>query len=269
MGFVEVPGARLYYETYGSGPLMIMIPGSPGVADVHRMIARPLAEHYTVVAYDRRGFSRSELDGPQDYDRRIETDADDVRRLIEHLSHEPAIVFGGSSGALIALEVLIHHPTVVRAIVPYEPPAMRELADGQEWVDFFFKMYDLYRESGVEPALKQFRERAFAESDRQAMSRAPTNEFTLVNARYWFEHELRQYPAVKLDLDALMAHADRIMLAVGRESRGYPCYEVNVALGKKLGRDVIELPGGHVGYVARAADFAGALQTYLADIAGP
>jgi hypothetical protein len=26
-------------------------------------------------------------------------------------------------------------------------------------------------------------------------------------------------------------------------------YEVNVELGKKVGRDVIELPGGHVGFV--------------------
>jgi hypothetical protein len=31
---------------------------------------------------------------------------------------------------------------------------------------------------------------------------------------------------------------------------------VSVALGKRLGRDVIELPGGHVGYVVRPAEFA-------------
>jgi hypothetical protein len=70
------------------------------------------------------------------------------------------------------------------------------------------------------------------------------------------EHELRQYPAVDLDLDALKAHADRIVPAAGRESRGYPCYEVNVELGKKLGRDLIELPGGHTGYVAHPAELA-------------
>src|SRR5207249_1358421 len=52
------------------------------------------------------------------------------------------------------------------------------------------------------------------------------------------------------------AHADRIVLVAGRESRGYPCYEVNVELGKKLGRDLIELPGGHVGYVSQPAEFA-------------
>jgi hypothetical protein len=78
----------------------------------------------------------------------------------------------------------------------------------------------------------------------------------LANATYWFERELRQYPAVDLDLDALTAHADRIVPIAGRESRGYPCYEVIVELGKKLSRDLVELPGGHVGYVAQPAEFA-------------
>jgi len=253
---LEVPGARLYYETHGSGPVMLMVPGASGTADSFKSITEHLVAHYTVVTYDRRGFSRSQLDGPQDYDHRLETDADDVRRLIEHLGDEPAIVFGGSSGAIVALEVLTRHPSVVRTLVPHEPPAMRLLADGQKWINFFFEVYDLYRQSGIEPALKKFREQAFAESDRQAMARAPKNEYTLANATYWFEHELRQYPAVDLDLDALKAHADRIMLIAGRESRGYPTYEVNVELGKKLGRELIELPGGHVGFLTQPAEFA-------------
>jgi hypothetical protein len=111
---------------------------------------------------------------------------------------------------------------------------------------------------GVEP-LKKFREHAFAESDRQIMARAmdPKNgEYILANATYWFEHELRQYPAVDLDLDGLKAHAERIVPVAGRASRGHPAYEVNVELGKKLGGDLIELPGGHVGYVSQPAEFA-------------
>lgn len=98
MSVLDVAGARLYYETHGSGPLLVMIPGAGGAADVFRMVTEHLAPHYTVVIYDRRGFSRSRLDGPQDYDRRLETDADDVRRLVEHLGDGPATVFGASSG---------------------------------------------------------------------------------------------------------------------------------------------------------------------------
>ena len=264
MSILEVPGARLYYETHGSGPLIVMVPGATGVADAFRMVTEYLAAHYTVVIYDRRGFSRSQLDGPQDYDRRLETDADDVRRLIEHVSDEPAIVFGGSSGAIIALEVLARHPSVVRRLVSHEPPAVRLLADGQKWIDFFQEVYDLYSQSGVGLALNKFRDQAFAELDRQAMARAPKNEYTLANATYWFEHELRQYPAVELDLDALKAHAYRIVLTVGRESRGYPCYQVSAELGKKFGLDLTELPGSHVGLLTQPAEFARELVQALA-----
>src|SRR3546814_2100127 len=62
-------------------------------------------------------------------------------------------------------------------------------------------------------------------------------KYILGNATYWFEHELRQYPAVDLDLDALKVHADRIVLMAGRESRGYPAHEVSVELAnKQIGR---------------------------------
>ena len=256
MSILKVPGAGLYYETHGSGSLILMVPGAAGQADPFKRVTEQLAAHYTVVIYDRRGFSRSQLDGPQNYAHRLETEADDVRRLIEHLSDKPATVFGTSSGGIVALEVLTRHPSVVRTLVPFEPPAMRQLSDGQKWMNFLFEVYDLYRQRGIEPALEKFRHQTFVESDRQAMAGAPKNEYTLSNANYWFEHELHQYPAVDLDLDALKAHADRIVLMAGRESRGYPTYEVNVELGKKLGLDLIELPGGHVGFLTQPAEFA-------------
>jgi pimeloyl-ACP methyl ester carboxylesterase len=118
--------------------------------------------------------------------------------LIEHLSDEPATVFGSSSGGVIILAVLTYHPSVVRTLVPYESAAVRQLPDGQQWVDFFFGIYDLYRQSGMEPALKKFCEQTFAESDRQVMARAIDlkNGEIRANTTYWFERELRQYPAV-------------------------------------------------------------------------
>ncbi|WP_461152637.1 alpha/beta hydrolase [Saccharopolyspora tripterygii] len=230
-----------------------MIPGANGVTEGFRRAAEHLAAHYTVVLYDRRGFSRSQLDGPQDYSRRLQTDADDARRLIEHVGDVPAVVFGASSGGVVALDLLTRHPEVVHTLVPFEPAAVLQLPDGQQWVAFFHEVYDLYREAGIEPAMRRFRQHAFPDADRQVMARAPKNE---ANASYWFEHELRQYPKVDLDLDTLASRAERIMLAAGREARGYPSREVNVVLGSKLGLDVIELPGGHVGYLAYPAEFA-------------
>ena len=89
------------------------------MADTFRMVAEHLSAHYTVLLYGRRGVSRSELDGPQDYSRQLQTD-DNVRRLIEQVSDEPASVFGASLGGVVALELLTRHPDAVRTLIPYE-----------------------------------------------------------------------------------------------------------------------------------------------------
>ena len=92
----------------------------------------------------------------------------------------------------------------------------------------------------------------------RAMERGE-GEQMLRNTRYWFEHELRQYPTVDLDLDALATQANRLVLAAGRESHGYPAHRVSVELGRHLGRPVIELPGGHVGCMTHPEEFAAEL----------
>jgi hypothetical protein len=75
------------------------------------------------------------------------------------------------------------------------------------------------------------------------------------NLAYWFEHELRQYPATSLDLDRLRTTAEWIFPAAGRDSHGYPCREATVELGKRLGQQVIDLPGGHIGCITQPAEF--------------
>jgi pimeloyl-ACP methyl ester carboxylesterase len=253
MTTVDVPGARLHYETRGGGPLLVAVPGASGVGGSFRTLAEQLANRFTVLTYDRRGFGRSRLDGPQDYRRRLETDADDVRRLIEHAGTGPAAVFGTSSGAVVALAPLADHPSAVRTVVAYEPPLLRLLPDGSAWAATFADLYDRYRRDGVGPALDEFRRRTFPTSDQQTMARAPRDD---ANATYWFEHELRQYPLTDLDLTALAALADRIIPAAGRDGTGYPAHDATLELGRRLDRLVLPLPGGHVGFHTDPAGFA-------------
>jgi len=267
MSILKVPGAQLYYEVSGSGPLLILIPGASGTGESFRPLARELIAQYQVVTYDRRGFSRSSLDGPQDYEHRLETDADDVQRLIEHLTGQPAIVFGNSSGALVALEVLIQSPERVKTVVAHEPPAVSLLPDATEWWAFFDGVYDTYLKEGIAKARYQFAS-GTGIGERQLMERSltqQTNEYTLSNTRYWMEHELRQYPRVELDLDALAAHARQLVLAGGRDAQDKLPYQSVSVLARQLGLDVVHFPGGHSGLRASPTEFAKELMHALED----
>jgi pimeloyl-ACP methyl ester carboxylesterase len=220
------------------------------------------------VTYDRRGFSRSMLDGPQDYDHRLATDADDVLRLIEHLTDQPANVFGNSSGAIVALEVICHAPQLLKTVVAHEPPAVKLLPDAAKWLAFFDEVYDTYREAGVKKAMHQFASRALGSADRQVMEHVRhehANEYTLSNTTYWMEHELRQYPRVELDLAKLSAAAERIVLAGGRDAQDYVAYQPNTVLARLLDCEIVDFPGGHLGFLAFPAEFAQALIDTLKD----
>ncbi len=92
-----------------------------------------------------------------------------------------------------------------------------------------------------------------------------TNEYPLSNATYWMEHELRQYPRAELDLDALAANAGRIVLAGGRDSRDQLPYQPNRVLAQKWGSDIVDFPGGHLGFVSYPAEFAKELMNALKD----
>ncbi len=61
----DVDGASLYYETHGSGPLIVIVAGATGTGASFTSLAEHLADNATVLTYDRRGFSRSPLHGRQ------------------------------------------------------------------------------------------------------------------------------------------------------------------------------------------------------------
>src|SRR2546423_4335943 len=123
---LRLPGASVYYEVRGSGPVLLMIGAGTADAASFNGIATHLADHYTVVSYDRRGYSRSPLDDPEE-EQCIETHSDDAHRLLAILSTEPAYIFGSSGGAKIGLDLAIRHPEQIQALVAHEPPVMELL----------------------------------------------------------------------------------------------------------------------------------------------
>ncbi len=66
MSRVEVNGVQLEYTVSGQGPHVIQIPGALSGKEGDAAATPGLAEHYTVIDYDRRGYGGS--DRPQQTD---------------------------------------------------------------------------------------------------------------------------------------------------------------------------------------------------------
>ena len=94
-----------------------------------------LARLGRVIAYDRRGCTRSER--PEPYERTsVAEHADDAAGLLDALEAAPAVVIGRSYGATVATDLALRYPDRVRALVLLEGDAPRELAPATaEWGD--------------------------------------------------------------------------------------------------------------------------------------
>ena len=95
---LSVPGARLYYERRGTGPLLLLI-GSPMDSTGFAGLATALAHRYTIVTYDPRGIGNSSREDAT-HDVTPGQQADDVQRLLAAHGDAPADVFGSSGGAV-------------------------------------------------------------------------------------------------------------------------------------------------------------------------
>ncbi|KIW05680.1 uncharacterized protein PV09_03543 [Verruconis gallopava] len=268
MPTLNLPGADLYYETVGSGPLLLCISGANGNYEIWKPLAIQLKKFFTVAMYDRRGFSRSYLTGAQDYSRRIETDADDAQSLIKHLSpEEPATVVGNSSGAIVGLVLLQRHPEAVRMLVAHEPPAYSLLSDFERRKKEQQEVYDIYRASGVFPAAERFADLIEAGDEKPGLLSnfdPRSGPYISSNTQYWFERELLFYPLYEHDLRKLKEQKGKLILANGKASKpGVGHLLTGEALGDAFGIGVRMFTGGHVGFAPFAREWAQELRGYL------
>lgn len=50
---LDVPGAKIYHEVHGEGPMLLCISGADGSCDIWRMFAEALKDTFKIVLWDR------------------------------------------------------------------------------------------------------------------------------------------------------------------------------------------------------------------------
>jgi pimeloyl-ACP methyl ester carboxylesterase len=117
---IRVGEGEIYFREAGSGPPLLLVHGIGSSADAFEPVMSPLAERWRVIAYDRRGCSRSPGE-PYAAKGHFARHAADAATLLRALGAAPASVLGWSSGGIVALTLAVEHPEVVSRLVLYEP----------------------------------------------------------------------------------------------------------------------------------------------------
>ncbi|HEX3128835.1 MAG TPA: alpha/beta fold hydrolase [Thermoanaerobaculia bacterium] len=109
--FVEIPGGKLWYESRGEGPPLVLLHdgfASSGTWD-DQMPA--FARLFRTIRYDRRGYGKSESN-QEPY-----SHLDDLATFLGVLKIDRAVLVGCDNGARLALDYALAHPDRVSALV--------------------------------------------------------------------------------------------------------------------------------------------------------
>jgi pimeloyl-ACP methyl ester carboxylesterase len=267
-GTLKVPGATLYFEVRGSGPVLLMIPGGPADAGSFDDLASRLADRYTVVAYDTRGNSRSALDGPAE-DVPVAVHADDAHRLLASLGEEPALIYGSSGGAVIGLELVTRHPEQVRTLVAHEPPAFEVLPDAAEWRAKIRDIAHAYQTGGAFGGMQTFGEYVEEGGPKYEPPSEPTPEDVasmtrmMGNFDFFLGHVIEAISGYTPDVETLKKAPTRIVIVGGENSGRQGARRAADALAGLLGTSVVSFPGGHGGFGSDPDELAAHLAAAL------
>jgi pimeloyl-ACP methyl ester carboxylesterase len=267
---LDVPGASLYYEVAGSGPVLLLIPGGAADASDFARIIGPLSTHYTVVTCDSRGISRSQLTGPAQ-DLTVAVLADDAHRLLTAIGAEPAYVLGSSGGGVIGLALVERHPEAVRALVAHEPPLVTLLPPGTAGRASSQMIYDTYQEGGVEPAIQQFMVLTGLGAPGPRAALAPELQEAMAhrmarmqkNVEFFLARYMLPVTTYVPDDATLRAASSRVVVGVGETSRGELAHDTALALADHLGTTAVTFPGDHSGFLTHPELFAQRLDEVL------
>jgi 3-oxoadipate enol-lactonase len=110
--FLEVDGAKLYYEECGSASQVVVL--------VHDGVLHSAAwddvwpdfcKHFHTIRYDRRGYGRSPIATQEYYA------TDDLAAILHHLNLKHVAIVGSSHGGEISINFTLDHPEMVQQLV--------------------------------------------------------------------------------------------------------------------------------------------------------
>jgi haloacetate dehalogenase len=114
-----VNGVVINYVRGGSGPPILLLHGHPQTHAIWHKVAPTLAQHFTVIASDLRGYGDSEkpasVDGHLNYSKRVM--AQDQVELMRSLGFKEFNVLAHDRGARVAHRLAVDHPSAVKKLM--------------------------------------------------------------------------------------------------------------------------------------------------------
>ena len=192
-GYLDVNGARLYYEEVGAGDAVVLLHGFSLDTRCWDGQFEPLARSYRVVRYDLRGFGRSSLPHGVPY-----SHVGDLGELLDRLGIEVPVLMGLSMGGGLAVDFAIANPRHLRGLVLVD-----SALGGYRWTDeesnHYREVIRRCREDSIESGRQYWlRDPMFAESMKRPSVAALFAEMVAgYSGWHWLNRNPEQSPVAR------------------------------------------------------------------------
>lgn len=151
-GYAPVDGIKIWYAEFGEGPPVILLHGGLSNADYWGNQVRALKGRYRVIVMDSRGHGRSTRNAaPFGYDLM----AEDVLGLMDFLHITKAAIVGWSDGAIIGLDLAIHHPDRLTKLFAFaansDPSGVKDVSKSPVFMRFIARARGEYERLSPTP----------------------------------------------------------------------------------------------------------------------
>lgn len=233
---------ELCCEKTGEGENLLLIHGSICDSTYFDGAKEYLKRNFTVITYDRRGYTESPYMLGGDYS--ISTQASDAAAVIEACGGS-ALVAGCSAGGVIALELARKYPQLVKKLFLHEPPIAVREDHREEFFAWGKKLRDFADEKKLAKALSCFVS-AIGGADSRGVKRSLEEQ----------KRDLDTLPALlygELDdiINYLPDETKKISLempctvAMGEKDTEGLFHQTSPTVAEMLGAELLRVPGYH------------------------
>ncbi len=145
---VKINGLSFYAAVRGQGPALTLIHGFPLSHRIFDAQFRTLSGEYRVITPDLRGFCKTPI---TETDVTMDTYADDIAALLEHLEVEQTVLGGLSMGGYIAFAFWRRYPERVRALILMNTRAAPDTEEGRQ---NRYRTAERVQEEGLSPLIE-------------------------------------------------------------------------------------------------------------------
>jgi pimeloyl-ACP methyl ester carboxylesterase len=152
-GYAQVNGVRIWYAVFGHGQPVILLHGGLANSNYWGHLVPALSNEFQVIVIDSRGHGRSTRNvEPLGYGLM----ASDVLAVMDMLKLEKAAIVGWSDGAIIGLDIALHHPERLTRLFAFaansDPEGVADIAQSQVFNTYMERAKAEYRDLSPTPS---------------------------------------------------------------------------------------------------------------------